>query len=1220
MSKLIKRGKRIIAVGVTLTTIVWAIGGISLFATPVAFAAVSGDLIKLQCTGNNVSVCSSVYYLGGDNKRYVFPNEKTYMTWYSDFSSLTIVSQTEMESYGIGGNVTYRPGVKMIKITTDPKVYAVEKNGTLRWVESEAVAMALYGANWNQMIDDVPDPFFVNYTVGSSVSEASQYDKDAQTAGSPTINDDKDLGSVTGSGSTLTVALAPDTPAAGLLIGSTALVPMTKVLMTASCDGDITVDSVTIERGGPAQDAAFSSFDLVDDSDDSIINNFSKSLTSAHKATFGDDFVVEACQTREIVVTANMASGARSAQAGEVPFISVGSVALKGGAALVGTLPISGNGHTVNGTLTGGTATITNGSNNPSATTKEIGTQNYVVSSIKLTNNSTATAQDFTVSSLTWTNNGSSAPDDVENAELLNTNTGEVLGTIASPDSDKLHFTGLDLLIKKGNNVNLDLRLDIKSGSARTISYDVDQQSHMRVFDMLRGYNVLPSYPNTSSPFYDANNTSIGDGKLRIESVTVTPNKIAENTNGVLLGKFKFVMDGEIGNITALGLKVTTSTNGTAHSGSDLISDLTNLTIKDPDGNTVAGPQDPTADAANLGFTATTTDTISVPVGDTIYEIYGDLSSDWTTDDTIQIGIHPGAITMKGDVSGNTITATPGSLVNSTSMQVKAASLTTSLDSFPGAQTVVAGTQDFTIARVVLDASNSGSDLRVTQFLVEIRDSSAMPSIVSGIEIWDGGTEVPVDTSSQTCSGATCDTADSRATTTLSITAGNLTIPKGTTKVITVVGDIGTGSTSGSFTMKWGAGKLTLIDSEAQSVTDTATSGSSGSMSLESGGTLQISLASDPSADLVIAGSTRETGKFLAKAKFEGMIINDFGFEVRAPDGGIVGNKDEVDSIELWLQGGSSAITTVPVVSANATLTPPGGYPLAIDEEKTFIVKTKFSTLSTGGGAVATSGSGVELLLSNVDVDGTATGSSSVTVNGTGTDFKTFTVFKSLPTVAYQPVSNSITGNAEYDLFRFSVTADGAGPIALAKFTYEVNTTTVGLATTTLQLFESVSQSVNGNQLAKDGDFFTFAQESETKLVIDVAFDVGDEDSVDHRVAAAPLKGIMNDTGDHLIIDANATKYFLLRGSVVLHDGTVDNESISTALAGDSAYASNIQRSFGDIDGSGGELVGGDHFIWSDLNFDQYTSSSATANEGWFNGYRVDGLVDNTSTAQVITD
>src|SRR5688572_26837546 len=122
-----------------------------------------GDLIKIQDDGNlSTTNDAALYYLGTDNKRYVFPNEKTYFTWYSNFDAVKIVTPEQMASFIIGGNVTYRPGVKMIKIQTDPKTYAVMKNGIIRHVQTEAIAVGLYGNNWNTKIDDVSDAFFTD--------------------------------------------------------------------------------------------------------------------------------------------------------------------------------------------------------------------------------------------------------------------------------------------------------------------------------------------------------------------------------------------------------------------------------------------------------------------------------------------------------------------------------------------------------------------------------------------------------------------------------------------------------------------------------------------------------------------------------------------------------------------------------------------------------------------------------------------------------------------------------------------------------------------------------------------------------------------------------------------------------------------------------------------------------------------------------------------------
>ena len=207
--------KKLLTYTLAISTMVWSVG---LLATPLTVgAAVSGDLIKMS--GN-----TAVYYLGADNKRYVFPNEKTYKTWYPDFSGVVTVSATELQSYAIGGNVTYRPGVKMVKITTDPKVYAVDANGTLRHVTTEAIAAALYGATWNKMVEDVSDAFFVNYSVGAPIAAAVEFNPANAKATATSINVDKNLGAAVVVGSKVTVSLASDTPATGIVLGNSAFI------------------------------------------------------------------------------------------------------------------------------------------------------------------------------------------------------------------------------------------------------------------------------------------------------------------------------------------------------------------------------------------------------------------------------------------------------------------------------------------------------------------------------------------------------------------------------------------------------------------------------------------------------------------------------------------------------------------------------------------------------------------------------------------------------------------------------------------------------------------------------------------------------------------------------------------------------------------------------------------------------------------------------------
>jgi len=153
--------KRLLSFFVTASTVIAALSPLAAHAAP------NGSLVK------GVS-SSSVYYLD-QSKRYAFPNERVFKTWYPDFSSVITVLDTELATYPLAGNVTYRPGSKLVKIQTDPKVYAVSRYGELRWMTSESLASLFYGADWNTKVDDIPDTFFTNYALGIAIDPAHSY-------------------------------------------------------------------------------------------------------------------------------------------------------------------------------------------------------------------------------------------------------------------------------------------------------------------------------------------------------------------------------------------------------------------------------------------------------------------------------------------------------------------------------------------------------------------------------------------------------------------------------------------------------------------------------------------------------------------------------------------------------------------------------------------------------------------------------------------------------------------------------------------------------------------------------------------------------------------------------------------------------------------------------------------------------------------------------------
>lgn len=150
------------------------------------------SLVKLTC-GATPAVndpCHAVYYVDSQGSRHAFPNEKVFFTWFTDFDDVDEIDSDDMSDLPLGPNVTYRPGLKMVKFITVNTVYAVEGPNILRAIDDEDTAEDLYGSTWNQQIDDISDAFFSNYDFGEDINTASDYDKSEQ------LNDHEEIESI----------------------------------------------------------------------------------------------------------------------------------------------------------------------------------------------------------------------------------------------------------------------------------------------------------------------------------------------------------------------------------------------------------------------------------------------------------------------------------------------------------------------------------------------------------------------------------------------------------------------------------------------------------------------------------------------------------------------------------------------------------------------------------------------------------------------------------------------------------------------------------------------------------------------------------------------------------------------------------------------------------------------------------------------------------------
>ena len=121
MSRTMYKTKRIIS----LVALIW-FGGVLYGLDTLAATIPAGTLIK---TADN----PAVYYIGGNGRRYKFPDSGTYHSWYYDFRFVrTVPAETMSAIPDAGPRVTVHPGSALVKFADDEKIYAVANGALLR--------------------------------------------------------------------------------------------------------------------------------------------------------------------------------------------------------------------------------------------------------------------------------------------------------------------------------------------------------------------------------------------------------------------------------------------------------------------------------------------------------------------------------------------------------------------------------------------------------------------------------------------------------------------------------------------------------------------------------------------------------------------------------------------------------------------------------------------------------------------------------------------------------------------------------------------------------------------------------------------------------------------------------------------------------------------------------------------------------------------------------
>ncbi len=959
-------------------------------------------------------------------------------------------------------------------------------------------------------------------------------------------------------------------PSNSLAPQSASRVPFTTVTLTAG-SADVTVNSITVERSGLLQDATLAGVVLLDSNGMQI--GIAKTLNSNHQAMVGEPFVIKAGTSKTVTVAGNMNSSLTS-YAGQVGGLNV--VAVNTSGSVSGALPIMGAQHTINASLTLGTAQLSVSSFDPnSSQTKEIGTTNYKFAGVRVTAGS---AEQVKLWSVRFNQTGSASSQDLANVKVYV--DGTAYDTTVSSDGKYYSavFPG-GILLDKGLSKDVYIQGDIVGTGAagRTVKFDIYKNTDVYTSGVTYGYGITPtpsatgaasdstSEFTTGTPFFDGSKVTVSAGSVTTiqKATSVAAQNIAVNVPNQVLGGYATDIKGEP--ISAQSHVFYFDYSAGVAASSYL---LTNVSLVDSNGAVVAGP----VDAVNVGGVAqkvTFTDTITYPVGQKTYTLKGKIPSGVTNNTTITASTTPSAdwSNITGQTTGNTISLSGSGVFTMNTMTVRAAALDIKVASTPSAQNIVAGAQGFTFTNYQLDASQSGEDVRFSSIPLKITFSGAA-NYVNACQLFDGATALN--------SGSNVVNPSSSLTTGADVTFTfdqSLVVPKGTVKTLALKCNVTSGATG---TFSWGiqtSPSITVTGvTSSNDVTETVTASVGQTMTVSSGALVVSTDSSSPSYGVVAAGSTGTTAAVLKfRASNEAVNLNRVSLKLTS------GSASDLVQVSIW--DGSTQVGTAVFTGSSSYATSTFASPVVLPKDTDKTLTVKVDTASVGTSQAGTQGTLIKVDFNGSDstgTQGTGVGSGS-TINATGsTSVAGVRLFKSYPTLALDTLGS--TGIADGRLMRFKVTANANGSVGVSQMKFTLSTTSATV--TNIQLFAYTDSSYS-SPVSGQGTSGQIGSTVST-AVNGTAFAIAPSS------ATAPVQ-----------VSAGSTVYFELRGSV---SGVTTGSSVVATLQGDSAYQTNLTSGYNVSTSSAATSTS--NFVWSG----NATSTASFYDVDWSNGYGLPGL------------
>ena len=1224
--------KRSLTVAVAAATILWSVGFAALVPQS-ASAASYGELIK-------GTTLSTVYYYGSDGQRYSFPNEKTFFSWFNDFSGVKTISDSELANITLAGNIVYRPGARWIKITSDEKVYAVARDGSVHWVESEAVAKGLAGDNWNQYIDDVPDVFFVDYSVGDSLTSAAKaYEGALVKSGTDTylIWDAKKM-KVTSegmsanmfkagfvlSGTGVDLATIPagsditskqanltdaaqmvttvdyvtskdvtasfsGSPAASTLISGQGVADVAHLTLTNNSTSEVKLTKVTLTRTGVSSDTTLSNVYLFD----GFVRLTDAATVSSGKVTINDAagiVTLPAGSSKTLNVRTDLASSTNGQTIG-VNIAAATDIEFSSGGKASGSFPLMGSVHTIAANPTSSFATIdfaTGSTATPSASSID------PQEGVRLWQQQVSVGvNEVNLQAVRFRNIGSINAEDVTNWSLYIAGVKQG-SSVAQEDADgyvTFNFSSAPIMLKTGNH-EVKVLADVIGGSGRTVTVGLRNSADFVVTDADYGQGVKPVVDSgTTFTVMDAGAQSVNSGSITFTKTTDSPSgNVTDTASGVTLGKWTVKAFGEKMKVESLNFYVDDSVNGDNFELRNGAVYLNGTQI----GSTAAlkGLSDDTAAYTTYTFGSSFIVTPGTPA---ILEIRSDMVDNDGTDQvvadvTLQAYIDNTATSNVQQVTTGSYLSRPSSDVAANQLTVASGGLTVAKNTSYAAQTTVDPKTDYKIGSFSVSASTV-EDINLTSFSLDFdTDTSGATTDLFNLYLKYGPSS---NMTTSTVKGTVAETNNSWNI--------NYPLKKGDVIYVDVYADIDTAISDAETIIS----RLTVLGTAANSGASQTPAEVAGQTILIGSGAFTEFNDDHPVAAIVYDAQEIAVAKYRFSAANESYTIKELKTSVASATAA-----GAVSEVRLY-DGSTLKATTVFDEDTNTSGTFTGlSIPVSSNASKTLTIKYMLSTVGVGG---ATTRTDVQNTLENVKiadsngVEDTETGVGSADWTADSIIGNAQYVFAAIPTVKAVDLTNSTIVNGQAaDLYKFTVSASG-GSVAVKQFKLSTtwsdgnnndDTLTIG----SLKFYKNGSdlstssttvtiQDEDGNNVESSG-----FGEDDSKLIVTFNTEdtVAEGETVTYVVRGTP-SGFANDAPTTTQTDS--VSLYFAQDSVAtsthlyLNAGT----SVTSVIKLFSAAAADAAATNHD-------------FLWSDLSGASHSPTVGSATGDWHNGYLVKNL------------